>query len=114
MKMKEVIFLKVAKKIPQDIKDQVRWWDILGKLLPLICVVLGATGYLMGVELEILLGIILAMCAVTAITWWFWTINTIARMSDKIRSAETGVQQVLSDIQIIKELVKEIRKSSNY
>jgi hypothetical protein len=54
------------------------------------------------------------MCAVTAITWWFWTINTIARMSDKIRSAETGVQQVLSDIQIIKELVKEIRKSSNY
>ena len=67
----------------------------------------------MGVELKVLLGIILAMCAGTAITWWFWTIHTIARMSDKIRSAETGVQQVLSDIQIIKELVKEIRKSSN-
>lgn len=112
MKMNDVIFLKVTKKIPQDIKEQVRWWDILAKLLPLVFVLIGSVGYIMGVDYKVLLVIGLVMAASTAITWWFWTIHTIARMSDKIRSAENGVQQVLSDIQIIKDIVKEIRQQS--
>jgi hypothetical protein len=49
--------------------------------------------------------------ALTAVTWWFWTVHTIGQIADRTHKAESNVQEVLHDIKQIKELVKEIRNS---
>jgi hypothetical protein len=58
---------------------------------------------------HVIAGIGAGAFAMTAVTWWFWTVHTIGEIADRTHKAENAVQEVLHDIRMIKDLVKEIR-----
>ena len=108
MGKKNIIFLN--KEIPDKIKQQVRWWDLYAKLSPIAYLLVGFLLWHFGVwEWHVIAGIGAGAFAMTAVTWWFWTVHTIGDIADRTHKAESTVQEVLHDIRDIKELVKEIR-----
>ena len=109
-KIKNVIFLN--KEIPDKIKRQVRWWDLYAKLSPIAYLIVGFLLWHNEIyDWHLIAGIGAGVFAMTAVTWWFWTVHTIGEIADRTHRAETSVQEVLYDIKQIKELVKEIRNS---
>ena len=105
---KNIIFLN--KEIPDKIKREVRWWDLYAKFSPIAYLLVGFLLWHFGVwEWHVIAGIGAGAFALTAVTWWFWTVHTIGEISDRTYKAESTVQEVLHDIRDIKELVKEIR-----
>lgn len=108
MGKKNIIFLN--KEIPDKIKQQVRWWDLYAKLSPIAYLLVGFLLWHFGVwEWHVIAGIGAGAFAMTAVTWWFWTVHTIGDIADRTHKAESTVQEILHDIRDIKELVKEIR-----
>ena len=108
---KNIIFLK--KNIPNRIKKQVRAWDMFAKLGPLGFVILGFVMHstqMMDVESILWLG--LGLFVVTAVTWWFWTISTIGHISERVHKAESGVQEVLTELRIIRQIFQDIKKDN--
>ena len=109
-KMKNVIFLN--KEIPDKIKREVRWWDLYAKLSPIAYLLVGFLLWHNEIyDWHVIAGVGAGVFAMTAVTWWFWTVHTIGEIADRTHRAETSVQEVLYDIKQIKELVKEIRNS---
>ena len=105
---KNIIFLN--KEIPDKIKREVRWWDLYAKFSPIAYLLVGFLLWHFGVwEWQVIAGIGAGAFALTAVTWWFWTVHTIGEIADRTHRAESTVQEVLHDIRDIKELVKEIR-----
>ena len=110
-KTKNIIFLN-NKEIPDKIKREVRWWDLYAKLSPIAYLTVGFLLWHNDVwDWQVIAGIGAGVFAMTAVTWWFWTVHTIGEIADRTHRAETSVQEVLYDIKQIKELVKEIRNS---
>ena len=107
-KMKNVIFLN--KEIPDKIKREVRWWDLYAKLSPIAYLLVGFLLWNYDVwDWQVIAGIGAGVFAMTAVTWWFWTVHTIGEIADRTHKAENTVQEVLHDIRDIKEIVKDIR-----
>lgn len=110
-KTKNIIFLN-KKEIPDKIKREVRWWDLYAKLSPIAYLTVGFLLWHNDVwDWHVIAGIGAGVFAMTAVTWWFWTVHTIGQIADRTHKAESTVQEVLHDIRDIKELVKQIRKS---
>lgn len=106
--MKNVIFLK--KDIPSRIKKEVHYWNIFAKFAPFIFAGVGFACYKMNMlELSDILVVAGTMFAVTAIVWWFWTVNTIGHISDRVHKAEDGIQDVLTDLKVIRQLFQDIK-----
>ena len=107
-KMKNVIFLN--KEIPDKIKREVRWWDLYAKLSPIAYLLVGFLLWNYDVwDWQVIAGIGAGVFAMTAVTWWFWTVHTIGEIADRTHKAESTVQEVLHDIRDIKDIVKQIR-----
>lgn len=110
MMKKNIIFLN--KDIPDKIKREVKWWDMYAKLSPLVYLFIGFLLWRFGnMEWPVVAGIGAGAFAMTAVTWWFWTVHTIGAISDRTHRAEQTVQEVLHDIREIKDIVRQIRKS---
>lgn len=110
-KTKNIIFLN-NKEIPDKIKREVRWWDLYAKLSPIAYLLVGFLLWHNQIyDWHVIAGIGAGVFALTAVTWWFWTVHTIGEIADRTHRAETSVQEVLYDIKQIKEIVKEIRNS---
>lgn len=108
--VKNVIFLK--KDIPQRIKKEVHLWNCFAKLAPVVALLVGYILYNTGIlDLETILITAAIIFAGTAVTWWFWTVNTIGHISDRVHKAENGVTEVLAEIRLIRKLFQEINKS---
>jgi len=106
--MKNVIFLK--KDIPNRIKKEVRYWNLFAKFAPFVFAGVGFVFYKMNmVNFNDILVIAGILFAVTAISWWFWTINTIGHISDRVHKAEDGIQEVLTDLKVIRQLFQDIK-----
>jgi len=106
--MKNVIFLK--KDIPQNIKRQVRIWDLYAKLSPIIFFIIGWLCHDSGMlTLQQIIWIGGGLFTLTAVCWWFWTVYTIGHITDRVHKAETGIQEVLGDLKVVKELLKQIK-----
>lgn len=106
--MKNVIFLK--KDIPNRIKKEVRYWNLFAKFAPFVFAGVGFVCYKMNmVNFNDILVIAGILFAVTAISWWFWTINTIGHISDRVHKAEDGIQDVLTDLKVIRQLFQDIK-----
>jgi len=109
-KSKNVIFLN--KEIPDKIKREVRWWDLYAKLSPIAYLLVGFLLWHFSIwEWHVIVGIGAGAFAMTAVTWWFWTVHTIGEIADRTHRAESTTQEVLHDIKAIKELVKDIRRN---
>jgi len=99
-KEKEQLDLKRDKKI----EIQVEKWDVFARITPtvflIISIILISTGYI-SFDTAFYLG--LGLFAVTAVTWWFWTIYTIRHLIRTLNRASTNILEVKDEFVSIKE-----------
>lgn len=106
--MKNVIFLK--KDIPNRIRKEVHYWNLFAKVAPFLFSGLAFVFYRMGmIDFTDILIVGGVAFAITAVLWWFWTVNTIGHVSDRVHKAEEGIQDVLTDLKIIRQLFQDIK-----
>jgi hypothetical protein len=110
MSNNKTIIFKNFQNEPDKIKRDVRWWDLYAKVSPILYIIIGVVLWYFGsMDWQIIAGIGAGAFAMTAVTWWFWTVHTIGTIADRTAKAELNVQSVLSEIRDIKNLVKDIR-----
>lgn len=110
MSNNKTIIFKNFQNEPDKIKRDVRWWDLYAKVSPILYIIIGIVLWYFGsIDWQIIAGIGAGAFAMTAVTWWFWTVHTIGTIADRTAKAELNVQTVLSEIRDIKNLVKDIR-----
>jgi len=107
-----LLFLKNLNKGTKGtdaIRDQARLWDIYAKISPIIFIVVAGVMWLLNiVQHDQILWAGAIIFAVTAVTWWFWTVHTIGKIAQLLRSADDGVRETLHDLRDIKDLVKQL------
>ena len=92
-------------KLPQDekIELQVEKWDAFARITPtvflIISIILISTGYI-SFDTAFYLG--LGLFAVTAVTWWFWTIYTIRHLIRTLNRASRSLGEVRDEFKDVK------------
>ena len=102
--------LKQETAFHERIEAQVERWDLFAKLAP--------TVFLMFAVILISLGIIsfatafwagIGLFAMTAATWWFWTIYTIRQLIKTLARASQNLLEVKTEFVEIHKQVKALR-----
>ena len=87
-----------------NIEAQVDRWDLFARLVPTVFLVINlilvSTGIL---DFEQAFWVGLGLFAVTAVTWWFWTIYTIRHLIRTLNRASTNIIEVKDEFFSIKE-----------
>ena len=110
--MNNLLFLKTRKgsQGTEQIRMQAQLWNMYAKISPIIfIIVMGVLWSFDLVHHTHILWAGAAIFAVTAVTWWFWTVHTIGKIAQLLRNADDGVQDALHNLRDIKDLVKELR-----
>ena len=93
-----------------NIEAQVERWDMFARLVPTVFLVINLILVTTGVinfEQAFWLG--LGLFAVTAVTWWFWTIYTIRHLVKTLNRASTNLQEVRSEFIEVSRDLKEFK-----
>lgn len=90
----------------QQIEQQVERWDLFARLVPtvflVVCIGLVSTGI---IDFETAFWVGLALFAMTAVTWWFWTIFTIRLLVRTLNRASKNLGEVREEFkQVSKDL----------
>ena len=95
---------------PPNIVKQVERWDLYARLAPTIflasCMILIALDVI-NFSLAFYIG--LGLFAITAVTWWFWTIYTIRHLIKTLSDASTGLKDVRDEFRDINREIRNIR-----
>ena len=95
---------------PPNIVKQVERWDLYARLAPTIflasCMILIALDVI-NFSLAFYIG--LGLFAITAVTWWFWTIYTIRHLIKTLSDASTGLKDVRDEFRHINKEIRNIR-----
>jgi MFS superfamily sulfate permease-like transporter len=107
--MKEDI--QKSKKIARQVEN----WDMFAKLAPtiflIVCFILLITE---AVAFETVFSIGMILFALTAVTWWFWTIFSIRFLVKTLNRASNGLIEVTNDLsKARKELKDYLDEESN-
>ena len=101
---------KKDKNYTSSIITQVDRWDIYARVTPtlflIISIILISTGVI-NFDQAFYIGI--GLFAVTAVTWWFWTIYTIRHLVKTLDSASTGLQEIKEEFKIVDKEIRAIR-----
>ena len=89
-----------------NIEAQVERWDMFARLVPTVFLVINLILVTTGViNFEQAFWIGLGLFALTAVTWWFWTIYTIRHLVKTLNRASKNLQEVRSEfIEVSKDL----------
>lgn len=91
------------------IERQVEHWDLFAKLAPTIflfvCFLLLAIG---SVSFETVFFIGMVLFALTAVTWWFWTIFSIRFLVKTLQKASNGLIEVTGDLSKARKELKDL------
>ena len=97
----------------KQIEKQVERWDMYARIVPAIFLVVCGGLILAGIiDYKQAFWAAVVVTAVTAVTWWFWTISTIGNISERVHKAESGVQEVLTELKIIRQIFQDIKKDN--
>jgi len=93
-------------KKAQKIEQQVERWDLFARIVPtvflVVCIGLIGTGI---IDFETAFWVGLALFAMTAVTWWFWTIFTIRLLVITVNRASKNLGEVREEFaQVNKDL----------
>ncbi len=92
------------------IEAQVERWDLYARITPtiflIISLVLITTGY---IDFKTAFWVGLGMFAVTAVTWWFWTIYTIRHLIRTLNRASSNIVEVKDEFISIKRDLEEFK-----
>ena len=93
-----------------NIEAQVERWDMFARLVPtaflVINLILVTTGV---INFEQAFWIGLGLFALTAVTWWFWTIYTIRHLVKTLNRASKNLQEVRSEFIAVSKDFKELK-----
>ena len=93
------------------IEKQAARWDLYAKIAPTFFLVAAALSLTYGItSFDTLFNIGMIVFALTAVTWWFWTIITIRYIIKLMSSATQDLVDVKQDL---KEIRKEFVDDSN-
>ena len=93
-----------------NIEAQVERWDLFARLVPTVFLVINIILVTTGVinfEQAFWLG--LGLFAITAVTWWFWTIYTIRHLVKTLNRASKNLQEVRSEFKSVSKDFKEFK-----
>ena len=99
MKDKE---LKNQQEVEDRIRKQVELWDLYAKIIPTLFLVV--TGLLIlcdAISFKQAFWWGIGAFAVTAVTWWFWTIFTIRELINTLQRASSNLLEVRSEFKKI-------------
>ena len=90
----------------EKIERQVERWDMFARIVPtgflVVCIGLVSTGI---IDFETAFWVGLALFAMTAVTWWFWTIFTIRLLVRTLNRASKNLGEVRKEFsQVSKDL----------
>jgi len=86
------------------IEKQIARWDLYAKLAPVCFIIISILLlWIDFVELDILFYISLLLTAITATTWWFWTIYTVRIVIRKMSSAANGLEELKLELDELKK-----------
>ena len=93
--------------VPHFIIWQALIWDRFARFSPITVTILVAGLYAFGFRnWELVLDAIIGMFVLTAVTWWFWVIYTIAMIAYMIDKSSKKLKDVIYDIRGIKEEIQ--------
>ena len=94
----------------ERIETQVERWDLFARITPtvflIIAIILISTGY---IDFGQAFWIGLGLFAVTAVTWWFWTIYTIRHLIRTLNRASRNLGEVRDEFKDVKIKVEAFR-----
>ena len=90
----------------KHIEKQVERWDMFARVVPIIFLVLSLGLVCVGIiDWKEAFWAGLAVFAVTAVTWWFWTIYTIRHLVQTLHRASKNLGEVREEF---KKISKEV------
>ena len=94
----------------KEIERQVERWDLYARIVPTIflifCLIMVSGGW---IDFEQAFWLGLGLFAVTAVTWWFWTIFTIGQLVRTLHRASKNLGEVRKEFKEIAEEVVKLR-----
>ena len=84
------------------IEAQVERWDLFARLVPTAFLIVNIIFVVTGtIDFEQAFWIGLGLFAVTAVTWWFWTIYTIRHLVKTLNRASKNLAEVREDFRSV-------------
>ena len=94
----------------QQIETQVERWDTFARVVPTIFLIIAgilvATGI---IDFDQAFYVGLGLFAITAVTWWFWTIYTIRQLVKTLNRARKNLSEVRNEFKAVSREVQELR-----
>jgi len=90
----------------RNIEHQVERWDLYARIVPTIFLVISLILVTTGIiDFDTAFWVGLGLFAITAVTWWFWTIYTIRHLVRTLNSANEGLADIRQEfIEVTREL----------
>ena len=93
-----------------NIEAQVERWDMFARLVPTVFLVINLILVTTGViNFEQAFWIGLGLFAVTAVTWWFWTIYTIRHLIRTLSRTSNNLLEVRNEFKDVKTEVEALK-----
>ena len=93
-----------------NIEAQVERWDLFARLVPTVFLVINIILVTTGViNFQQAFWVGLGLFALTAVTWWFWTIYTIRHLVKTLNRASKNLQEVRSEFIAVSKDLKDIK-----
>lgn len=97
----------------QQIESQVERWDLFARLVPtvflLTAIGLVSTGI---IDFETAFWVGLALFAMTAVVWWFWTIFTIRLLIRTLNRASKNLTEVREEFHKVSKDIEALRNDN--
>ena len=97
----------------EKIERQVERWDMFARIAPtvflVVCIGLVSTGI---IDFETAFWVGLVLFAMTAVTWWFWTIFTIRLLVRTLNRASKNLGEVRKEFAQVSKDLEALRNDS--
>ena len=93
-----------------NIEAQVERWDMYARLVPTVFLVVNIILVTTGIiDFETAFWVGLGLFAVTAVTWWFWTIYTIRHLVKTLNRASKNLGEVREEFVKVAQEIEAIQ-----
>lgn len=99
----------------ERIEKQVEYWELFGKLSPVLFLTMSFILLFFDiVKFDTLFKAALIIFSITAITWWFWTINSVRYLIKRFNQAAEDLIKVSEELKEIKNEYRKLNNHENY
>jgi len=94
----------------QEIEKQVERWDLFARIVPTVFLLIniGLVTFRI-IDFETAFWVGMALFAMTAVTWWFWTIFTIRRLVRILNRASKNLGEVRDEFKHVSREIENLK-----